>query len=424
MNRMQRIAWTLSLLGAITLLVGCDGLLCLISNPASTQSNPNFMQRVAGTSAFSVPARPANLAVCPDGKYVAVCSWGPQGGDPNGTLSLYSLDPAIPTQTNNEVVIGVRPYGLLWLNDQILLVCNEGQEGDATNAHLMRVTLTRGSEVPTDPNYRVRTLDPAHIEPVNANPADPDDRISRPSEIVRVPDTDPSLGVIAVVSSRYEGTIKIVREVTAVAPTALEATTVLTTAGDTIIGPRGIAVSADGSTLWICNYDSGATGSAIVSPTGMGEVTVYDITAGTILARIAVPPRPNSIRLTEDGGAAVVACSGDDGATGSVVLLSTSAHVVTAQRDFIFSPAQVRLHPLGSRAYVSAFNGNRLGVINIAGLCATTGTVAADTQTHTTIFSEVRAIDVTPNIDVIIGASFASNEAAKLDVFEGVISLP
>ncbi|MBN1343508.1 MAG: hypothetical protein JXQ73_12545 [Phycisphaerae bacterium] len=152
-----------------------------------------------------------------------------------------------------------------------------------------------------------------------------------------------------------------------------------------------------------------------------GTITVYSLSLQQVVGSVVVPPRPNSIRFTSDGTLAVIACSGNDGQTGSVVVASTAAQQVAVQRFLPFVPAQVRINIVGGRAYVSGWTGNQMAVLNLNGLCTSVLPDPYDTRLFTVRERQV-AIDTVPSdLDTLWTVSFTLNQAYTIDVFEGTI---
>lgn len=119
-------------------------------------------------------------------------------------------------------------------------------------------------------------------------------------------------------------------------------------------GPLGLAVDAEGSTVWVANFDSGtvskvdvatltvaATIAVGTNPTGIAvaggrvfvanygdaSVSVIDATSNTVLATVPVGGHPYGVGIGTDGAAAYVANQADD--TVSVIDTATSAVVAT-----------------------------------------------------------------------------------------------
>ncbi len=589
MTRSARFILVLSGLMVTSLAGGCDVWWCLLDLYAGGSSNLNYLQQMVGTTPVAVKRQPSYLAVSPDGRYVAVASWG-GNADPNGSVSLFPTDPNDPDDPNNvtSITVGDRPYGLTWLNDLTLLVCNEGLAGTGGDATLNLIQFYRDTDDPSDPNYSLRGLgDPNKYDVSRVGSADPNysDFLASPSEAVALPGGGGLAGIGVFVSVRFDGAVLWVSDVTGAAPTVYR---ILTDPADGIDEPRGIDTDSSGSNLWICNFGSGANnrtaldlvkeliaaqlnlfngafddldaaaraeleqtlsdaqqwltdnadpdgrvplrwpepdegpdGNAVdeatdlsadlrayntrsacpnpdpnhcahppedwaqrptagwpadpnVDPNGIdpnvvdpntidpntddpnslnlhdpdrrylyasddpnvvtissilnrdadeqGEVTVFNTQKMEVDARIPVPPRPRSVRLTPDGALAVVTCSGNDGLTGYVVVISTGSRTVTAERALPFVPALVRIHPLGRRAYIGGWRGNQIAVLNLDTACVNPLLLGCDTTVYTTI-QRPAAIDVSGDIDVLWAATFQNHQVVQLDIFEGTIRI-
>ena len=475
-------------------------------------------------------------------------------GSGSGVVSLVPAGSSDPNRVQ-QMSVGDRPYGLLWLSDTDLLVCNEGLAAIAGNPFLQYVRLSRGSADPNDPGYDVLQLPDAND--ANAVTIIGVTELYGPSEAVPLPGTN----VLVVVSLRFLGAVYLV-DLTSSSPSwqrLLGSVTV-----EEVDEPRGVDVTSDGTRLFICNYGSGANHTTCLAlsksliaaklnrlrgvvpddPTALdqtigqadlwlanhrdpdgqlpyrwpepdegpddaaiaeandltsslqafnncpsctdpndpncpltpdawagqatttwpidpnidpnfpalvvgdandpnhnydyatllailqrpdqaqGEVTVYHMGFRQVIARITVPPRPRSVRITPDDGMAVVTCSGQDGKTGSVVVIDLSTLSILVQRDLDFVPALVRLHPLGARAYISAWTGNRMAVVNLNELCTGTATGSAADVRFYTVFDRPAAIDFAEDEDLLWCGSPGLNQVAPLDVFEGIIRIP
>lgn len=518
---------------------GCDVWQCWLANSSAFPLNPEFLKPYGMPG--QVAAEPIYVAASPDGAYVAVSSYGD-----GGVLSLVDVNGIGPTHVA-RLDVGDRPYGLLWLNDASLLVCNEGLAATGGTAPLHLVNLVRGSNDPGDPNYFVRTFgdpnDASYLSEVTSS------QIAGPSEAVLIPGTKS----VVWVTLRFPAGLFEVNLATGVA-TASQLLPTL--AADPLDEPRGIAITPGGSQAWICNYGSGADHAVALTlareliaarlnvfrgvapsnpaiadaeqwlidnrdPDGQlpyrwpeptdepdaqavadaeaviadlaefnedadctdandpncplsadqwamtdpsvwplepnadpndpnsqilvlgdpneaadyyeyatvlgilnrpigsnGTVVVYSPQMRQVVGIVTVPPRPRSVAITPDGGLAIVTCSGTDGETGSVVIIGVSAQAIAAQRDLPFVPALVRVDPLGARAYVSAWTGNQMAVINLRGLCSGVDD-PMDTRLYT-VMDRPAALGNTGSQDFLWSASFTQDFATALDVFEGV----
>jgi len=260
MTRSLRLMWVLGALCAVPFVAGCDAWQCLWANTQAVPLNPDFLKPFGAM--LEVGRNPVYVAVSPDGLYAAVASEGlPATVDPRGVLSLVLANPTDPNDPNNieqQTIEGEGPYGLLWLSDYTLLVCNEGPPNPtgATQAFLLRVDLVRGSEFPSDPSFGTRSIG----FPPNALPVAALD-VFGPSEAVVLPGTSAADGTSVIVSTRFSGGVLLVPDVTRANPAAVRAELLLQDTNDPnspIDEPRGIDLSTDGSRLWICNYGKGA----------------------------------------------------------------------------------------------------------------------------------------------------------------------
>lgn len=241
-------------------LTGCDAFTCWYALLESRPINGGFLKPIAGAPVMDLAGNPVTVAVAPDGNYVAVASWADTtdpSTDPNGFVSAFWTG---LTDSNNvqRIAVGTNPYGLTWLSRNDLLVCNEGRAATAGTVPLQYLSIPRGSDDPTDPNYYGRDLSKATIRDVSADTTGTTTRIYGPSEAAIIP-TGGTSGAAVAVTARFFGAVYLVFDVTG---GSRQVRLILTDPNDpndrSIDEPRGIDVSKDAKYLWICNYGTGA----------------------------------------------------------------------------------------------------------------------------------------------------------------------
>jgi YVTN family beta-propeller protein len=119
-----------------------------------------------------------------------------------------------------------------------------------------------------------------------------------------------------------------------------------------ILIPSGVALSADGETLYVANQ-------------GDQSLKVVDVSGAvpTITASISVGTTPAGIAITPDGNTAYVANEGSNNV--SVVNLQTNVVTTTISGGFTL-PVGVAVSPDGNKVYVTNLLGNTVTVINTA----------------------------------------------------------
>lgn len=140
---------------------------------------------------------------------------------------------------------------------------------------------------------------------------------------------------------------------------------VIDTATDTVSStvpvsgnPRGLAVSPDGSRVYVT--DSGSTVSVIDTATDTVSATIgLGVGGGSSGLAVAFAP---------DGAHAYVTSAGDN----RVYVIATATHSVTAAIGVGYSPHGVMVTPDGSRAYVANYFSNSVSVIDTATNTVTT----------------------------------------------------
>ena len=118
--------------------------------------------------------------------------------------------------------------------------------------------------------------------------------------------------------------------------------------------PEQVAVSADGTRLYVANED-GAVAS------------VVDIASGEILASLPVGGEPEGVRISPDGRVVYITSEDDS----QVSVIDTALNEVVAQFEVGARPRASAFSPDSTRAYVTAENGGTVSVV--------------DTATHTVI---------------------------------------
>ena len=113
--------------------------------------------------------------------------------------------------------------------------------------------------------------------------------------------------------------------------------------------PEQVAVSADGTRLYVANEDA-------------GEATVVDIASGEVLAALPVGEEPEGVRISPDGSVVYVTSENEN----RVSVIDTAANEVVAGFEVGARPRASAFTPDGSRAYVTAENGGTVHVVDTA----------------------------------------------------------
>ncbi len=125
---------------------------------------------------------------------------------------------------------------------------------------------------------------------------------------------------------------------------------IVTDNGSTFSGPYAIAITPDGNTAYVCNYNN-------------SSVSIIDITTNTVTNTLAVGGNPLAIAITFDGTTAYV-CNYNDN-TVSIIDLATNTVIGTLDdpSGTIQNPSAVVLSPYGVAGYI--INHNNPGSISI-----------------------------------------------------------
>jgi YVTN family beta-propeller protein/VCBS repeat-containing protein len=124
----------------------------------------------------------------------------------------------------------------------------------------------------------------------------------------------------------------------------------------TISMPAGVAVSPDGTRLYVT---SGYYGDSVV---------VINTATNAVVKRIAVGQHSQGVAVSPDGGRVYVANGNDD----SVSVIDTATNTVTNTIAVGDNPVRVAVSPDGSRVYVANWNSNTVSAINTATNAVTT----------------------------------------------------
>lgn len=111
--------------------------------------------------------------------------------------------------------------------------------------------------------------------------------------------------------------------------------------------PEQVAVSADGTRLYVANEDA-------------GEVSVVDIATGEILAGIPVGGEPEGVRISPDGSVVYVTSEEEN----QVSAIDTAANEVVAQFEVGARPRASAFSPDGTRAYVTSENSGTVHIVD------------------------------------------------------------
>jgi YVTN family beta-propeller protein len=122
----------------------------------------------------------------------------------------------------------------------------------------------------------------------------------------------------------------------------------LTEASITVVGtsPRDVAVSPDGSKVYVTNN-------------GSGNVSALNA-AGAVTGTITVGSGPNQVAFTPDGSYALVT----NDSSNSVSFINTSSRSVEATVPVGANPQKLAITPLGTKALVLNYDAGTVSIIN------------------------------------------------------------
>jgi YVTN family beta-propeller protein len=111
--------------------------------------------------------------------------------------------------------------------------------------------------------------------------------------------------------------------------------------------PEQLAVSADGTRLYVANEDT-------------ETLSVVDIASGTVIASVKVAEEPEGVTIRPDGKVVYVTCEGD----GAVFAIDTQTNKVLKRIPVGPRPRSIGFLPDGSRGFVSLENEGAIAVFD------------------------------------------------------------
>ncbi len=150
------------------------------------------------------------------------------------------------------------------------------------------------------------------------------------------------------VANEFDNTVSVI-------DTATNAVTAAISVGS---HPYGVAVSPDGSQVYVVNVCASSSSSC-----ANGTVSVIDTATNAVTGSpITVGNNPFGVAVSPDGSRVYVANSG----SGTVSVIDTAENAVTAVISVGNAPYGVAVSPDGSRVYVANFGSNTVSVIDTA----------------------------------------------------------
>jgi YVTN family beta-propeller protein len=111
--------------------------------------------------------------------------------------------------------------------------------------------------------------------------------------------------------------------------------------------PEQLAVSADGTRLFVANEDA-------------AQVSIVDVASGTVVATVKIGEEPEGVTVRPDGKVVYVTSEED----GAVFAIDTATHKMVARIPVGHRPRSIGFLPDSSRAYVSLENDGAIAVID------------------------------------------------------------
>ena len=173
-------------------------------------------------------------------------------------------------------------------------------------------------------------------------------------------------------------------------------------------GPDGVAVSPDGSRVYVANWNQ-------------GTVSVIDTATNTVASTVTVGSGPNGVAVNPDESRVYVANNGDH----TVSVIDVSTNTVAATVPVGNGPWGVAINPTGSRVYVANLLDGTVSVIETSfNLVVATLTVGSNPQ-GVTVHPEGTRVYVANNGSDTVSVIDAATNAmvATLNVGNGPAGL-
>ena len=214
---------------------------------------------------------------------------------------------------------------------------------------------------------------------------------------------------------------------------------VVGTISETGIGPRGVAVSPDGSRVYIANSSSNSlsiintatnteisnSSSSVTNPSGVAvspdgnivyvtnflynSVSVINALNNNLITTISVGKNPFAVAVNPNGSEVFVANNG----TNTVSVISTATNTVSATIPVDLAPQGLAVSPDGSKVYVTNSNAQSVSVI--------------DTKTNTVITTipvgtNPWGIAMSPNGNTVYVANSGSNNVSVINTATNTVT--
>lgn len=196
-----------------------------------------------------------------------------------------------------------------------------------------------------------------------------------------------STGGYAYIANTTSGTVSVIDRSTNLVTTTIAVGT----------NPKGVAVSPDGSIVYVTRYND---------PLGVGYLSVIDASNNTVIANPQIGVYPVSVVVSPDGTRAYVTTSVNDvGAGSQVAVVNTSTNTVIANYN-LSSPygSGIAINPSGTKLFVTAWSSNTLYIINLSTNVITSVAMGGSTSDGTRVYvahgNTVSVINTTTNTDI------------------------
>jgi YVTN family beta-propeller protein/VCBS repeat-containing protein len=293
--------------------------------------------------------------------FTATASNGLKSG-PAGTITV-PISSAVPTVTA-AVGVGTEPIGVaVSPNGTTAYVANDGSNtvsviNTATNT--VAATIAVGADpydVAVNPNGNlayVTNLGAGTVSVIDTNPTSP----TYDTVTANIPVADP----VGVAVSPNGSLVYVTTQAGVDGPTVAVINTATNTVTATIpvsTTPYFVAVSPNGDNVYVTNYGNSTRGAGTLSVIDTNPASpTYD----TVTATIAVGRLPQGVAVSPNGSFVYV--TNED--SGTVSVINTASNAVTATIPVGSAPFGVALSPDGSLAYVTNAGAGTVSVINTA----------------------------------------------------------
>jgi len=183
--------------------------------------------------------------------------------------------------------------------------------------------------------------------------------------------------------------------------------------------PMGVAVSPDGSRLYVTNFLT-ATASGAGSLWVNGTLTVVDTATRTVVAILTVGTNPSGVAVSPDGSRVYVANAG----SGTLSVVSAASNTVSATIPVGANPVGVAASSNGQRIYVANSGAASVSVIDAATLAVSSTVLVGGHATGVAVSDDSTRVVVSNSFDHSVSVIDAGTLAVTATTTAGIGQMP